>query len=88
MNIGDKVELSVSAEGSGTLTYQWKKDGNLISDDSLPNLNGASTHALTISSFMREHAGSYKCLVSSDSGQKLESKDAELICKYPKLCVL
>ena len=83
MKIGDKVELSVSVEGSGTLTYQWKKDKTLITDDSLPNLTGADTHTLTIYSFSQEHAGSYKCLVSSDSGSKLESNYAKLSCKCP-----
>ena len=82
MKIGNKVELSVSVEGSGTVYYQWKKDKALITDDSLPNISGADTDTLTISSFSHEHAGSYNCLVSNDSGNKLESKDAKLICKY------
>ena len=82
LEIGDKIELSVSAEGSGTLTYQWMKDGNPLVDGNLSNLTGVNTHSLTISSFSQEHEGVYKCTVSSDSGDRLESTEATLTCMF------
>ena len=79
LETGIEVELSVSAEGSGTLTYQWKKDDNLITDDSLPNLTGAKASKLNIRKFSHEHAGGYKCLVTCNSDNTVESHSAELI---------
>ena len=82
LKIGVEVELSVSAEGSGTLTYQWKKDDSLITDDSLSNLAGAKASKLNIREFSRKHAGGYKCLVTCNSDNTVESHSAELIGKY------
>lgn len=78
LKIGEKVELSVSAKGLGTIRYQWMKDGNPLADGGSPNLTGANTSFLIISSFSQEHEGTYRCVVSSDSGSKLESDRAEL----------
>ena len=75
---GDEVTLSVSIEGPDALSYQWIKDDILIADDSaLANLTGVTTDTLHISSLLPEHVGSYKCLVSNQSGS-LESDAAEL----------
>ena len=66
--------LTVSAVGSGCLSYKWKKNGEDITQ---PDFTGISTPTLKISSFMAEHQGSYTCTVSD--GQKfVESNPAEL----------
>ena len=71
--------LSVSAVGSGFLSYQWKKNGKYITQS---EFNGTNTPTLKINSFKSEHQGSYKCIVNN--GQKVvESNPAELnISKY------
>ena len=75
---GDEVTLSVSIEGPDALSYQWIKDDILIADDSaLANLTRVTTDTLHISSLLPEHVGSYKWLVSNQSGS-LESDAAEL----------
>jgi len=49
--VGDSLSLSVSASGSGTLSYQWKKDGS--------NLSGKTSATLSIPSVATSDAGSY-----------------------------
>ena len=73
------MTLSVSAVGSGSLSYQWKKNKE---DVTQPDYTGTDTPTLKISSFVNEHQGSYSCIVSN--GQKsVESKLAELmLSKY------
>ena len=46
---GEPVTLSVQAVGSGTLTYQWQKDG--------VSIPGATSATLTISSIKPWHVG-------------------------------
>ncbi len=54
------VSFTVAASGSGTLSYQWKKDGNDIS--------GASSATYSISSLNTSDAGSYTCVVTGSCG--------------------
>ena len=70
------VILSVSAVGSGSLSYQWKKNGEDITRDQ-PDFSGTDTSNLKISSFMPENQGSYTCIVS-DGQTFVESNPAEL----------
>jgi N-acetylneuraminic acid mutarotase len=58
--VGDSVSLSVSASGTGTLSYQWRKDGALIS--------GATGATLTLASVATGDAGQYDCVVSNSIG--------------------
>ena len=62
---GDEVSFSVSAEGPGTLFYQWMKDGEAITDKTF---SGMDTDALHISFFSNKHKGSYKCKVINEVG--------------------
>ena len=73
--------LSVSAVGSGSLSYQWKKNGKDITRDQ-PDFTETDTPNLKISSLKPKHQGSYTCTVSD--GQKfVESNPAELkLSKY------
>lgn len=64
--LNDTVVLSVQAGGSGSLAYQWQKDGINLSDGG--RLSGAATTTLTISSFTSGDAASYRCRVTDSIG--------------------
>jgi len=67
--------FNVTATGEGSLLYQWKKDGNPISDDS--QYSGTHTATLTIDDLSATSAGSYRCQVTTVCGD-LDSIDAIL----------
>ncbi|RYD20909.1 MAG: DUF642 domain-containing protein [Verrucomicrobiaceae bacterium] len=58
--VGGSVNFQVAASGSGTLSYQWRLNG-----EDLPGANGAS-HA--VSNVALANAGTYQVVVSNDSG--------------------
>lgn len=58
--LGGSVSFSVTASGSGTVTYQWKKNG--------VNIGGANASALTIDPVTATDAADYNVAVSSDCG--------------------
>jgi hypothetical protein len=57
---GANATFTVVATGSGTLTYQWSKDGTAIS--------GATASTLTLSAVSSANAGNYSVKVSNSSG--------------------
>jgi hypothetical protein len=57
---GASVTLTVSASGSGTLAYQWRKGGTAIS--------GATASSYTIASVAATDAGTYDVVVSNANG--------------------
>jgi formylglycine-generating enzyme required for sulfatase activity len=57
---GETVWLSVTAAGTGPLSYQWKKDG--------ADILGATGRVYTFSSATRDNAGSYTVVVTSGAG--------------------
>lgn len=58
--VGAKVNFSVTANGSGQLMYQWKKNG--------ADLAGQTSSALTINSAASADAGDYTVTVSNSTG--------------------
>ncbi len=58
------VTFSVTATGSN-LTYQWKKDGSVIS--------GATSDSYTISGATNSDEGTYTCVVTGDCGSVISS---------------
>lgn len=74
---GDKLTLTVSAVGVGSLSYQWLKDGKAITKDWCSNCTGGDTHELVVSAFLPEHEGSYKCVVSTGN-ESVESRPADV----------
>ncbi|MEE4247334.1 MAG: SdrD B-like domain-containing protein, partial [Kangiellaceae bacterium] len=58
---GDPLELSVEAAGSGTLSYQWRKDGQDIPGETDP------TFSITFTA--EEDSGIYTCLITNDCGE-------------------
>jgi hypothetical protein len=69
LKTGDTLNLSVTATGSGTLTYQWKKDGVAIP--------GATSASYSKSSLTTSDAGLYTVLVSGAKGS-VESSAAKV----------
>ena len=69
---GDSVTFAVTARGTEPITYQWKKDGNVLA--------GETNAALTIDPAATSHAGGYTCEVSNGGGS-LTSDPAVLTVK-------
>jgi len=57
---GQSVTFNVTASGSGTLTYQWRKGGT--------NIDGATGTSYTLNSVATGDAGSYDCVVTNGCG--------------------
>jgi hypothetical protein len=63
---GQAVVFAVQAEGTGTLRYQWRKDGVPLVDDD--RISGATTDTLTIDPVELPDAGNYDVVVTDDCG--------------------
>ena len=74
---GDEVSFSLNATSNGTLSYQWYKDGELVTYDTHPYCDGAMTPTLKIRAVLTEYEGTYSCLVSNEAGS-IESDSAQL----------
>ena len=75
---GGEVKIGVSASGPGTLTYTWKKDGEVITSEKYPNCTGYDTDTLSISPFSSLYEGGYSCVVSVQGGPSVESEVTNL----------
>ena len=71
---GERVTLSVSANGAEHLSYKWKKDGEDITD---PKCIGTDRPTLTIGEFIRDNQGKYSCVINN-SHSSIESEPASL----------
>jgi hypothetical protein len=60
VTVGETASFSVTATGSGTLTYQWQKDGAAI--------DGATSPTFSINSTLMTDAGSYSVVVANAAG--------------------
>ncbi|MCK4659399.1 MAG: immunoglobulin domain-containing protein, partial [Phycisphaerae bacterium] len=58
---GNSVTFSVGIGGSGSLSYQWRRNGS--------NISGATGSSYSINPVSTGHAGSYDVVVSNDCGQ-------------------
>jgi len=68
-NTGKDVEIVCNVHGEPKPSVTWKKDGQLVKQDSRLQLtNIHSKHTLTISQVERSDFGSYSCQASSSSG--------------------
>lgn len=78
-NAGATVTFTVSAIGSGTLEYQWTKDGEELSSGG--NVSGATSDTLTLSNVSQTDAANYAAIVSN--GNSATSQGATLIVIDP-----
>jgi hypothetical protein len=78
VNAGDSATFRVQASGSGSLRYQWRRDGYDVA--------GATTPELVINPALAGDAGSYSVAVSSEHGTTL-SAAARLTVLAPDLVV-
>lgn len=67
VNLGVATTLNVSAAGTSNLSYQWKRNGEII--------GGATSASLNLGSITRQQEGSYTVVISNESGS-LESPPA------------
>jgi len=63
---GESAIFSVSATGTGTLTYQWKINGVDVSDGE--HYSGASTPSFAVLDVSDDDVASYRCVVTDDNG--------------------
>ena len=66
--------ITVSASGPGTLSYAWKKDGDIITSENFPQCSGFDSDTLTISPFTILDEGNYSCVISNEEGLSTESE--------------
>jgi alpha-tubulin suppressor-like RCC1 family protein len=62
---GETVQIQVQGNGS-LLTYQWKKDGEVVTDGG--GVSGAQAKTLTLSPASAAMSGTYQCFVSTCDG--------------------
>lgn len=66
VNPGTTVHFTVAATGNGTLTYQWRKDGADLSNNS--KYSGVTTTSLTVTSAQQTDVGNYSVAVTDSRG--------------------
>jgi len=67
VNAGDPFVLSVTVQGDvGDFTFQWRQDGNPLSDDA--HRSGSTTPTLTVNPAATADAGVYDCVITSIQG--------------------
>jgi hypothetical protein len=67
VNVGASVSFAVAAVGSGTLAYQWFKDGSQQLSDG-GNISGSTTPMLNLSNVLPADAGGYSVVVTNQTG--------------------
>ena len=60
---GDMVNFTCEASGSDPITYQWLKDGTVLTESG--RVRGTNSTTLTISPVESEDFGDYSCNVSN-----------------------
>jgi len=72
--LGGTATFTLFAIGSGTLNYQWQKDGGDLVDDG--HYTGTTTDTLTISNVNGDDLGSYQCVVTNAYGTEISNPAA------------
>ncbi len=90
---GASTTFSMTAGGSGTLTYRWQRDGVALSDAVDGNGGhdaGSTTPTLSVSSIDASDEGSYRCVVTNSNGQTtsysagLTLRPATVVTQHPQ----
>lgn len=81
VNVGKNASFTVAATGSGTLSYQWRKNGGAI--------KGANSPAMVVAAAKLTDAGTYTCVVTNTAGSDT-TVEAEfgVVDNAPKLLTL
>ena len=72
---GGNATFTVAANGPGTLTYRWQRNGLFLTDDS--RISGSRSSTLQIKTCSANDAGNYSVLVSNPNGN-VTSQNAQL----------
>jgi hypothetical protein len=72
--IGGTTTLNVVAQGTGTLTYQWRKDG--------VNISNATSNSLTLSNFNYADIAQYSVAVTGGCGTVISNQAVTLNANY------
>jgi len=75
-NVGFSTSLMVEASGTAPLTYQWYKDGVLVTDGG--NVSGATTSEIMFNTLTAANAGNYTVVVSNGTAPAATSLPAVL----------
>ena len=79
---GDAATFTVTASGTATLTYQWRKDAG--------NISGATSASYTIAAVQESDEGSFDCVVTNSQGSAtsnaatLTVNDPPVITSHPQ----
>ena len=73
---GGNAVFQVAASGTGPLTYQWRKNGAVLSDAG--NISGATAAALTVKGISPGDEGTYEVQVMNGSGNKASARPVNL----------
>ncbi len=81
---GATATFSVSAVGSPTLSYRWRKEGVDLFDGG--RISGAATPTLTVANAQAMDMGNYSVVVSNSNSQ-IVSSNATLLGQFPPVIV-
>ncbi|MEY4963065.1 MAG: hypothetical protein RLZZ323_384, partial [Bacteroidota bacterium] len=84
--VGSTISLSVVATGSGTLSYVWKKDGNLLFDNT-GYITGSRTANVSIINAQSVDAGTYTCEVTDLNGTTVSSNAVIVVNSLPNVTI-
>ena len=84
--VGSTISLSVVATGSGTLSYVWKKDGNLLFDNT-GYVTGSRTANVSIINAQSVDAGTYTCEVTDLNGTTVSSNAVIVVNSLPNVTI-
>ena len=75
---GNSATFSVEAFGDG-LTYQWQKNNMSLQPTNGSKFEGVDTMTLTVNDVQIEDIGTYRCVVTNETGNSVTSNEVILI---------
>jgi len=84
--VGKNAGFSVTATGSGTLNYQWRKGGVAIADGGA--ISGTQTNVLNFTPTVTNHTGNYSVIVTNLGGSVTSSAALLNVVPIPSLLLL
>jgi uncharacterized repeat protein (TIGR03803 family) len=82
--VGSDVTLTVTASGTGTLSYQWKKNGAVLGNSG-SHVTGAGTANLTLTGLTLTDAGSYVVVVKNNYGSATSAVAVVTVVPPPRI---